>query len=92
MVKGWVHPITQAKMNIFGNPNDAKKVMLSHGLGDDALPKWLGGTCEGTPTFEYLKSTVAKNSQAQQQAATAASAAACSAAAESDRVGKMATV
>lgn len=103
MVKGWVHPITQAKINIFGSPADARKVMLTHGLNDDALPAWLGGTHPGKPTFEYLKETIANNCAGAAAAAGGASAAATSmtllngepgveVAAAADRIGPLASV
>jgi len=61
MVKPWIHPITQAKVNIFGAPADAKKAMMADGFPEESLPDWLGGGSKGIKTFDYLVNTIKSN-------------------------------
>lgn len=62
MVKPWVHPITQAKVNILKNADAAKKALEEIGCPADQIPAWCGGTNEGMDVFALLKETIAQNS------------------------------
>lgn len=58
VVKPWIHPVTTAKVNIFGSPKDAIKKMIENGLLADQVPEWAGGHHKGIPCFELLKNTI----------------------------------
>ncbi|KAJ7618431.1 CRAL-TRIO domain-containing protein [Roridomyces roridus] len=45
VVKGWLDPVTVAKINILGGPNEYQKVLLEQ-ISPDCLPKEFGGVCE----------------------------------------------
>lgn len=61
VVKPWVHPITVAKVNIFGSPKDAIKKMIENGLAPDQVPEFAGGTRRGVPVFDILQGQIAKH-------------------------------
>lgn len=54
VVKVWIHPITAAKINIFGSPKEAMKKLEEVGVPPSELPEWIGGTNPGTPIFDIL--------------------------------------
>jgi len=59
MVKPWVHPVTQAKVNIVAKPELAKEKMINvDGFTLDQLPESFGGTHPGKPLFDVLKEAI----------------------------------
>jgi hypothetical protein len=64
IVRPWIHPITQAKVNIIGSAKDACKTMGEHGFKEESIPKFLGGKCEPRSTYDYLLETIANNQAA----------------------------
>ncbi|EDQ84455.1 uncharacterized protein MONBRDRAFT_34692 [Monosiga brevicollis MX1] len=61
MIKPWIHPITQAKVNMLGSASAAVKKMQEDGLELDAIPTFLGGTCEPAETFDKLIEMIEQN-------------------------------
>lgn len=55
MVKAWLHPITVNKIQIVGSASEAIKLMNIHHIPTCAIPKWLGGECEGKSTYDYIQ-------------------------------------
>jgi len=74
VVKPFIHPVTQAKINIIGDPKHAlKKMQQNDGFELSAIPDFMGGTHPGKPTYEMLEEAIAAT-----KAAAAAPAAALS--------------
>ena len=59
-MRPWIHPITQAKVNIFGSVKDALKHMEKEGLTPEQLPVWCGGTNPGIKVSDILEDYIAK--------------------------------
>ena len=60
MVKPWIHPVTQAKINIVGKPKEAVKLMTENdGFELSALPEFMGGTNPGTDSYSVLQDAIA---------------------------------
>lgn len=79
VIRVWLHPITQKKVNITsGNP---KSAMIKDGIPLESIPDWLGGTNKGALFYDELNkyqdaATVkAKEEAAQKKAAEAGEAA-----------------
>eukprot|EP00001_Collodictyon_triciliatum_P168257 29751_1 len=52
MVKPWLHPITVNKIQIIGSAKEAIKQMNKQHIPTSAIPKWMGGECEGKSTYD----------------------------------------
>eukprot|EP00049_Salpingoeca_infusionum_P014971 m.287009 g.287009 ORF g.287009 m.287009 type:complete len:331 (-) comp15786_c2_seq1:1396-2388(-) len=76
MIKPWIHPITQAKVNIHGSISDAVKAMEKCGIPTAQLPQFMGGASQGTKAFDYLLQKIEENQTAAAQAPTPAAEAA----------------
>lgn len=61
MIKPWIHPITQTKINIHGGMSDAVKKMVEAGVDKSAIPELMGGTCKPRSTFEYMVQVIEEN-------------------------------
>lgn len=60
IVKPWIHPITQAKVNIFGSSKDCVKRMVQNdGIDPEQLPDWCAGTNPGVPIKQILHEYIA---------------------------------
>eukprot|EP00056_Hartaetosiga_gracilis_P001113 m.42324 g.42324 ORF g.42324 m.42324 type:complete len:325 (-) comp10503_c1_seq1:63-1037(-) len=71
VVKPWIDPITQAKINLHGSTKDAVKKMHEAGIEDSAIPEFMGGKCKPKSAFNYLKEVIEENqAKASQQQAT----------------------
>eukprot|EP00051_Salpingoeca_urceolata_P015613 m.203321 g.203321 ORF g.203321 m.203321 type:complete len:367 (-) comp18453_c0_seq2:2387-3487(-) len=55
IVKPWVHPITQAKINICGSESQALKMFAELGITKEQLPAWIGGTNPGKTCLDIIK-------------------------------------
>lgn len=60
IIRPWIHPVTQAKVNIFGSVKEALKQMEKEGITPDQLPEWCGGTNPGVKVSEVLDGYIAK--------------------------------
>lgn len=59
MTKPWLHPITQSKINICGDPADAfRKLKENDGCELDGLPAFLGGSHKGTWTYDLIQRAI----------------------------------
>jgi hypothetical protein len=73
VVKPWIHPITAAKINIFGSVKvlafflyftslqDAVKKMAELGIPASSIPKWGGGTHDGLPIIDLLLKEISQS-------------------------------
>ena len=52
IVSGWLHPVTQKKIQIHGS--DPKPTMIKEGIPLSVIPKWCGGESEGIPFYDDL--------------------------------------
>ena len=68
IIKPWIHPITQAKINIHGGMSDAVKKMNEAGIDNSAIPELMKGTCKPKSTLEYMLEVIEDRKQKQQQA------------------------
>eukprot|EP00055_Hartaetosiga_balthica_P007473 m.25691 g.25691 ORF g.25691 m.25691 type:complete len:326 (+) comp5790_c0_seq1:321-1298(+) len=73
VVKPWIDPITQAKINLHGNVKDCVKKMHEAGISDDNIPEFMGGTCKPKRAFDYLLEVIANNEKSATTATTATS-------------------
>lgn len=64
VVKPWIHPITAAKINIFGSVKDAVKKMAELGIPASSIPKWGGGTHDGLPIIDLLLKEISQSDEA----------------------------
>ncbi|EGD81393.1 hypothetical protein PTSG_02113 [Salpingoeca rosetta] len=76
MIKPWIHPITQAKINIHGGVSDAVKKMKEAGISATAIPELMGGSCKPVNTFEYMIGVIKANQEAAAEGGADADAAA----------------
>eukprot|EP00730_Choanoeca_flexa_P019168 TRINITY_DN9354_c0_g1_i1.p1 TRINITY_DN9354_c0_g1~~TRINITY_DN9354_c0_g1_i1.p1 ORF type:complete len:318 (+),score=111.79 TRINITY_DN9354_c0_g1_i1:77-1030(+) len=58
MVKPWIHPITQAKVNMFGTAAAAVKQMQADGVPLEAMPDFMGGGAKPLATFDLLQQEI----------------------------------
>eukprot|EP00039_Didymoeca_costata_P031570 m.35415 g.35415 ORF g.35415 m.35415 type:complete len:322 (-) comp8881_c0_seq2:208-1173(-) len=59
IAKPWLHPVTQAKVNILSNVKDAVKRMMDlDGFTLDDIPDWMGGNHKGVPAFEIVQNAI----------------------------------
>eukprot|EP00045_Choanoeca_perplexa_P022633 m.10113 g.10113 ORF g.10113 m.10113 type:complete len:320 (-) comp9583_c0_seq1:645-1604(-) len=73
IIRPWIHPITQAKVNMFGTAAAAVKQMQADGVPLESIPVEMGGGAKGQSAFELLKAEIAA-----QKAANASSGAGAS--------------
>ncbi|KAK3235399.1 hypothetical protein CYMTET_54393 [Cymbomonas tetramitiformis] len=68
VIRVWLHPITQKKVNITsGNP---KSAMMKDGIPLESIPDWLGGTNKGALFYDELnKYQAAETAKAKEEAA-----------------------
>ena len=61
IVRPWIHPITQAKVNIFGSVKECVKKMAElDGITAAELPSWCDGTNPGKKVSEILAGYIAQ--------------------------------
>ena len=64
IVKPWVHPVTQAKINIMGSTKAAAEKMALDGVTEADLPEWMGGKHKGVSVLELMDRMIAENKAA----------------------------
>lgn len=62
-IKPILAPETIAKINMLGSADSAVKKLEQDGLPKSVLPDWLGGTCQGLSTAEYVQGLVRQRRQ-----------------------------
>lgn len=95
ILKPWIHPITQAKVNMFGSESAAVKQMVADGVPMESLPEHMGGGAKPKSTFELLCATIEENSEstsAENQDEASSSSAAQGQAVATEQIGKLAVV
>ena len=66
IIRPWIHPITQAKVNMFSTPAAAVKQMQADGVPVESIPEFMGGGAKPQSAFELLKGEVAAQQAALQ--------------------------
>ena len=67
MVKPWIHPITQAKVNMFGTAAAAVKQMRADGVPIESIPDFMGGGAKPKKTFDLLLEVIQEEQEQQQE-------------------------
>lgn len=73
VVKPWLHPITQAKMNIINSVSQLTTELVACGMKKEQLPKCFDGPHEGLDTIDVLKQIMSDVANAKPDAVVAAS-------------------
>mmetsp|Transcript_138271 Transcript_138271/g.195712 ORF Transcript_138271/g.195712 Transcript_138271/m.195712 type:complete len:333 (-) Transcript_138271:45-1043(-) len=65
IAKAWVHPVTQAKINVLGNPSECAKKLETEGVKKADIPFIVKGPCKGKTSaeviFEMIEYTLEKD-------------------------------
>lgn len=70
-VKGWVHPATQAKINVHSNLDKAVEAMKKLGLEPASIPTWCKGTSKGKTLFDIMIDSIEKCKKERKEAGKA---------------------